>query len=124
MDVLVAGEVVKLLDAGFDIVAGDALALGDGGEIDLIDDLFVSGDGIGRDVEAEVVLGLHDGDPELAFEDDASFGGPDVGDGGRGVAFGEDVLDHGGREMLNAEKWNSKRDELRRIIENAEEVEA
>ncbi len=48
------------------------------------------------------MLGLHNGDPELAFEDDASFSGPDVGNGGGGVAFGEDVLDHKGRKILNS----------------------
>ena len=102
VDVLVAGEVVELLDAGFDIMTCDALAFGNGGEVNLVDDFFVCSDGVGRDVEAEVVLGLHDSDPELAFEDDASFSGPDVGNGGGGVAFGEDVLDHEGRKILKS----------------------
>ena len=104
MNMLVAGEVVELLDAGFDIVTRDTLALGDGGEVDLIDDLFICGDCVGRDIEAEVMLGLHDGNPELAFEDDAAFSGPDVSNGGRGVAFGEDVLDHRRSKILNLRK--------------------
>ena len=104
VDVLVAGEVVELLDTSFDIVTRDALALGDGWEVDLVDDGLVSGDGVGGDVETEVVLGLHDRDPELTLKDDASFGGPDVGDSGRGVAFGEDVLDHLMRKILNLGK--------------------
>ena len=32
MNLLMAGQVVELLDAGLDVVARDALALGDGGE--------------------------------------------------------------------------------------------
>ncbi len=37
VDVLVARERVELLDAGLHIVAGDAFALGDGVEVDLVD---------------------------------------------------------------------------------------
>lgn len=106
VDLLVAGEVVKLFNAGFDVMSRDALALGNGGEVDLVDDLFVSGNCAGRDFEAEVGLSLHDRNPELAFKDDAAFGRPDVGDGGRGVAFGEDVLNHEGDG--NAKFWKKK----------------
>ena len=91
---LVTGEAVELLDARLHIVAGDPFAFHDRAGVDLILHLFVSGDRFGGDVEAEVALGLHHGDPELAFEDDAALGRPDGLDFGGGVAFGEDVGDH------------------------------
>jgi hypothetical protein len=56
---------------------------------------LVGGDGLGGNVETEVALCLHHRDPELAFETDFSFGGPDRFHGGGGIAFGEDVGDHG-----------------------------
>ena len=91
---LVAGEVVEFFDPCFDVVAGDALAGVDGGEVDLVFDGFVSSEGFVGDVETEVFLGAGDGKPEFAFEEDAAFGGPDIFEGGRGVAFSEDVWNH------------------------------
>ncbi len=100
VDVLMASEVAELFDAGFDVVAGDALALHDGGDVDLFEDGFVGFDDASGDGLAEVALGFEDGDPVLAFEADFAFGGPDGAHGGGGVAISEDVGDgvgHGGR---------------------------
>ena len=108
VDVLVAGEVVEFLDTGLHVVTGDALAFVDGSEVDLVFDRLVSRDGFVRDIETEGLLGLHDGDPKVTFEDDAAFGGPDVADLGGGVSFGEDVWDHSGRENRKWGIWNSK----------------
>ena len=44
MDLLVAGERVELLDAGLHVVPGDPLALGDGGEVDLVEHPLVVGE--------------------------------------------------------------------------------
>src|SRR5690606_15311987 len=98
VDGLAAGESVEGLDAGLDVVESDAFAGVDVGEVDLALGFLVVGDGGGRDGQAEVALGLHDGDPVIALYADASGGGPDVFDEGRGVAFGEDVGNggHGG----------------------------
>ena len=94
MHLLVAGEAIELLDARLHIVAGDPFAFHDRTGVDLILDLFVSRDRFGGNVETEVALSLHHGDPELAFEDNAALGGPNGLDVGGGVAFGEDVGDH------------------------------
>ena len=107
VDALVAGEGVEGLDAGLDVVEGDALSGVDVGEVDLLFNLLVGGDGLGGDGEAEVALGLHDGDPVIALDRDAAGGGPDVLDEGRGVAFGEDVgNDGGGHGDEEGEKGN------------------
>jgi hypothetical protein len=79
---------------------GDALAGHDGPGIDAVLGLFVGGDGFAGDVQAEVALGLHHGDPEFALEDDAALRGPDGLQGGGGVAFGEDVRNHGGMKRF------------------------
>lgn len=99
-----AGEFAEFVDAGFDVVAGLAFAAHDGGDVDVVLDALVVGDGLGGDIEAEFALGLHDGDPEFAFEADFAFGGPDVSDGRGGVAFGEDVGDGGHGEW----RWRWK----------------
>ena len=94
MDVLVAGEFVEFLDARLHVVAGDPLPRHDGGEVDLVLHPLVGGDRLGGNVEPEIALGLHHGDPEFAFQHDPPLGGPDGLHGGRGVAFGEDVGNH------------------------------
>ena len=98
VNVLVSGEVAELLDASLHIMAGDPLAGVDGSEVDLINDTLVGGDGLGRNVESEIALCFHHRDPELAFETDFSFRRPDRLHGGSGVAFSEDVGDHGRRK--------------------------
>ena len=95
VDVLVSGEITEFLDARLHVVAGDALTGIDRSQVDLIDDTLIGGDGLGGNVETEVALCLHHRDPELALETDFSFGGPDRFHGGGGIAFGEDVGDHG-----------------------------
>ena len=85
---LMTGKAVEFLDAGLNIVTGDALALHDGGDIHLLLVGFVGFDDLLWDIETQILLGLHHRDPELALQDDASFCGPDIGNGGGGVAFG------------------------------------
>ena len=94
VDLLVAGEVVELLDARLHIVAGDFFPRHDRGRIHLVLHLFIGGDRFGRNIQPEIALRLHHGDPEFAFQNDPPFGGPDGLKGGRGVAFGEDVGNH------------------------------
>ena len=91
VDVLVPGERAELLDARLHVVAGDPLARGDAGQVDLVDDLLVGLDDAVRHVDAEVPLGLEHRDPELPLEDDLVLGRPDLGEVGAGVAGGEDV---------------------------------
>ena len=46
MDVLVASQRIEFFDAGFDIVAGGTLALGDGFQIYLVNDFLIIRDDI------------------------------------------------------------------------------
>jgi hypothetical protein len=70
VDLLVAGEVVELLDARLHIVPGDFFARHDRGGIHLVLHRLVGGDGLGGNVEPEIALGLHHGDPEFALQHD------------------------------------------------------
>lgn len=96
MDELALGEVGELLDACLHVVQRHALALGDGGEVDLVLHLLVVLDGVDRDRHAEVALGLHHRDPEIALQRHAAVLRPDVLHRRRGVALGEDVGNGGG----------------------------
>ena len=91
VNALVAGEGVEGLDAGLHVVERDALAGIDVCEVDVVLNLLVGGDGLRRDGEAELALGLHDRDPVVALDGDPAGGGPDVFDQRGGVAVGEDV---------------------------------
>jgi len=91
VDMLVAGEGAELVDARLHVVAGRLLADADGFEVHLVLHALVGGDRLGGDVQPEVALGLHDGDPVLALEDHAAAGGPDGLHRRGGVAIGEDV---------------------------------
>ena len=101
VDMLVAGEGAELVDAGLHVVARRLLADADGFEVHLVLHALVGGDGLGGDVQPEVALGLHDGDPILALEDHAAAGGPDGLHRRGGVAIGEDV----GNEVGFHRKW-------------------
>ena len=90
---LVASEGAELVDARLDVVTGLFLTLADGFKVDLLLDLLVGGERRSGDVEAEVALGLHDGDPIFALEDHAAAGGPDGLHRRGGVAIGEDIRD-------------------------------
>ena len=106
VDVLVAGEIAKLLDACLHIVTGDALTLHDGGDVDLILHLFVGLDHAVGHGDAEITLAFEHGDPVIAFEPDFALGRPEGAHGGCGVAFGEDVGDgirHGGVGLESVE---------------------
>ena len=94
VDVLVAGEVGELLDAGLDVVFRDALALGDGVEVDVVEDALVVGDHTVGDGDAQVVLGLEDGQPQAPFGLDLADGVPDVPHGGGGITLGEHIRSH------------------------------
>ena len=89
VNVLKACELAELINACFDIVARDALAVVDRVHVYLILNGFVGVNGFLRDVETEVFLGLHHGDPKLALQHDAAFCGPNIFHGGGCVASGE-----------------------------------
>ena len=91
MDQLVPGQRRELLDARLHIVAGDALALLDALEIDLVDHRDVVIDGCRRHGNPEVGLGAHDGHPELAFEHHLVLGRPDLDHRCAGVTGGQHV---------------------------------
>ena len=91
VDLLEASEVVELLNAGLHVVAGDLLPLGDGGQVHLVEDLLIGGRSLGRDLDAEFLLSLHHGEPELALHLDLLLRGPQVGHLRGGIAGGEDV---------------------------------
>jgi len=109
---LVAGEGAELVDARLDVVTGLFLALTDGFKVDLVLDLLVGGERRGGDIEAEVALGLHDGDPIFTLEDHAATGGPDGLHRRGGVAIGEDIRDVIGfhrfeRGLYHAERFTA-----------------
>jgi len=74
---LAVRELGKFFDTRFHVVESDAFALRDGGEIDGGFDALVVLNGVGGDRHAEIALGLHHGDPEIAFEADAAVLRPD-----------------------------------------------
>ena len=91
VDVLVAGEVAELLDAGLHIMAGDALAVVNGLNINAALHALVSVDGLLRNVQPQVLLRLHHGDPELALQHDSALCGPNALHGVRRIAPGQYV---------------------------------
>ena len=74
-------------------MARDALALHDGGEVDLILHLLIGVDHSRWHRDAEVLLAFENGDPVVALQADFAFATPDGAHGGGGVAFSEDVGD-------------------------------
>ena len=72
---------VELLDTGLDVVPQHGLALGDGVEVDVLDDRLVIGDHRGgvltTESDTEFRLCLHDRDPQPAFSDDLVLLPPD-----------------------------------------------
>jgi hypothetical protein len=96
---LVACEGIELFESGLHVMLGDLLALADAAEVHaaVVHDLLVVLEGpAGDSVEAEVLLGLHDGEPELPFELDLGDDRPEVADVVVGAAAdetGADVVD-------------------------------
>ena len=109
VDLLVAGKVVEFLDAGLHVMPRDFFPRHDRGRIDAVFRSLVGGDRLSGDVETEVALSLHHGDPEFAFEDDAALCGPNGLKDGRGVAFSKDVGNH--VRTLGSDFPTYKRDE-------------
>ena len=72
--VLVAREVVELLDPCLDIVPQHAFPLGDAREVDVLDDRLVRIDRSISSRDAEVSLSLQDSEPELPLQDDLVLG--------------------------------------------------
>jgi hypothetical protein len=92
--VLVPGQRAELLDARLHVVAGDALAGRDGGQVDLLDDpLVVLHDAVGH-VDAELALGPQHRDPQPALQHDLALGRPQLDQLGTGVPRRQDVGDH------------------------------
>ena len=79
MDVLGARQRRELLDACLDVVASDFFALGDGPEVDVVDDRLVRLDDAVGSLDTEVLLRGEHGDPQSAFEDDLVLRRPDAG---------------------------------------------
>ena len=92
VDVLMSGKGAELLDAGLHVVAGDTLPFAYRVQVDLIDHGAVIGDHPVGNLDAELPLGLHNSNPELALHDHLGLGRPQVHHGPAGVPGGEDVL--------------------------------
>src|SRR6185295_20347104 len=101
--VLVAGEGVELLDARLDVVARDALAGGDRGEVDALDDALVVRDHRFRDLDAQVALRAQHREPQPALQHDLALRRPQRDELRAGVPGGQDVRDHV-REAYGAEQ--------------------
>ena len=71
VDELPLRQLRELLDAGLDVVEGHALPARDGTQVDVALDALVVLDGVRGNRDAEVLLGLHHRDPEVALEADA-----------------------------------------------------
>jgi len=91
VDVLVAGQGAKLVDACLDVVVRHFLALADRIQVDLVAHGLVGGDGRLRHVQPQVALALEHGDPEVALEQHAPGGRPDGPHVRGGVPAGQDV---------------------------------
>ena len=98
VDVLVPGERAELLDPRLDVVAGDAFAGGDGGEVDCsdatVDDALVVRDHAVGHGDAEVALGGEHGDPQPPLQHHLGLRRPERHQLRARVAGGEDVGDH------------------------------
>ena len=89
VNMLETGQVAELLNTGLHIVAGDALAGIDTLHIHLSLHAFVGIDGLLRNIQPQVLLGLHHRNPELALQHNAAFGRPDSFHGIGGVTPGQ-----------------------------------
>ena len=94
MDVLASGQVAEFLDARLHIVAGDAFAGVDGSQVHLVLHPFIGFNHAVRNIQPKVFLGLHHGNPEFAFQNDASFGGPDRFHRRGGVPLRQNIGNH------------------------------
>src|SRR5262249_43827545 len=94
VDLLVAGQRRKLLDARLHVVPRHPLTRRDRVEVDVVDHAFVRLDGAVGHVHAEVALSAQHGDPQLAFQDDLALRRPEIHHHLRGIARREDVRDH------------------------------
>ena len=85
VDVLMAGQVAELLDAGLHIVAGHTLAGVDALHIHLPLHALIGINRLLRNIQPQVLLGLHHRNPELTLQHNATLCGPDGFHGIRGV---------------------------------------
>ena len=95
MDLFVASQRAELLDARFDVVSRDPLALVDGIEVNLVDDLAVGLQRAIGNVDAGVALGFEHSDPQTSFENDLVAGRPQLSHLRRGVTRRQIVGDLG-----------------------------
>ncbi len=93
VDLLVAGEGVELLDPGLHVMPGDLLALGDGGQVHLVEHALVVGEGGVRHLDPEVLLSAQHRQPQLTLQLHLLLGGPQDGQLRGGVAAGQDIGD-------------------------------
>src|SRR5690606_11643519 len=91
---LVSGQGVELLQSRLYVVTEGPLPLADRLQIDVGDTASVGLDHRTIHIEAEIDLGLEHRHPQFSLETDLGDGIPHLDHLGRGVAGGEDVLDH------------------------------
>ena len=92
VDVLVASQRVEFFDAGFDIVSGGALALGDGFQVYLVNDFLIIRDDVCRNIDAQGTLGPHHGNPQLPLVDHLIVRAPQIHQVRRTIAGSEDII--------------------------------
>lgn len=93
VDLLVPGESVELFDPCLDVVPGNLLAFRDGGEVDLVEDTLVIGEGGVGYLDPEVLLSAQHRQPELALQFHLLLGGPEDGQLRGGIAAYQDIGD-------------------------------
>ena len=94
VNVLEARELAEFLDARLDVVARDFLALVYFVYAYVVFDAFVGVDCLLRNVEPELLLSFHNGNPQVAFEEDFSLRAPVILHRLRGVSFCQNVWYH------------------------------
>jgi hypothetical protein len=91
VDVLEAGQGTELVDARLDVMPRDSLALAYALQVDLRLDAFVGVNRLGGNIQPQRPLRAHDGNPELALEQNLGAWRPDLDHGAAGVAVGQDI---------------------------------
>ena len=94
VDMLASGQLAKFFYARLHIVARHAFACVNGGKVHLVFHPFIGLNHPVRNIQPQILLGFHHGNPEFAFQNDAALCGPDGFHGGGGVPFSQDIGNH------------------------------
>ena len=94
VDMLASGQLAKFFYARLHIVACHAFACVNGGKVHLIFHPFIGLNHPVRNIQPQIPLGFHHGNPEFALQNDAALCGPDGFHGGGGVPFSQDIGNH------------------------------